>query len=321
MAKPVTGQTTFGSNTTGTTTQLDNNFLLAYNALNDLNTYANFLTDTGSANTVIVTLAANLTGALTNGLIIQVKVAATNTTASTLNYNAGGALNILNLDGTALVAGQLVTGAICSFQYRASDTSWLLQTPALVPAVAATGGGSMVLLSTVQANANTAINFNNLISSSYPAYRLVLSGLKVAGNDSSLILRVGNGNTPTYQSTLYQWSSVLSFNSGVTLVQSSGGNAAATGLTISAVAGGGAGIYNGANSAFSSQIDFSVLANANAPAQMTFRSDYVATSSTQQAAASGGGYWNHNSVITSVQIVPSNANITSGNVSLYGFKP
>lgn len=179
----------------------------------------------------------------------------------------------------------------------------------------------MVLLSTVQANANTAINFNNLISSSYPAYRLVLSGLKVAGNDSSLILRVGNGNTPTYQSTLYQWSSVLSFNSGVTLVQSSGGNAAATGLTISAVAGGGAGIYNGANSAFSSQIDFSVLANANAPAQMTFRSDYVATSSTQQAAASGGGYWNHNSVITSVQIVPSNANITSGNVSLYGFKP
>lgn len=129
MTKPVTGQTTFGASTTGTTTQLDNNFLLAYNALNDLNTYPNFLTDTGAADAIVVTLGANLTGALTNGLVIQVKAAATNTGATTLNYNSGGTLNVRTLAGAALSAGQIVAGAIIQLAYRASDTSWLLMTP------------------------------------------------------------------------------------------------------------------------------------------------------------------------------------------------
>jgi hypothetical protein len=106
MSKPVTGQTTFGASTSGTTTQLDNNFLLAYNALNDLNTYSNYLVDTGAVDAMVVSLSGGLTGPLTDGLVIQVKVIASNTGATTLNYNATGVIPVVQIDGSALSAGQ-----------------------------------------------------------------------------------------------------------------------------------------------------------------------------------------------------------------------
>ena len=136
MAKPVTGQTTFGASTSGTTTQLDNNFLLAYNALNDLNTYPNYFVDAGSANAMSVTLAAGLTGALTDGLTIQVKVKASNTGATTMNYNAGGAIAVTNLDGSALSSGQLPINGIVTLSYSSSAGAWILQTPFVSSAAA-----------------------------------------------------------------------------------------------------------------------------------------------------------------------------------------
>lgn len=133
MTKPVTGLTVFGSNTTGTTTQLDNNFIACTTALNDLNTYGNFLTDTGAANALAVTLPANITGALTNGLPIQVKVAANNSGATVLNYNATGNANVINLDGSALSANQLQANSIVLMQYSSGSAGWILQTPAQAP--------------------------------------------------------------------------------------------------------------------------------------------------------------------------------------------
>lgn len=131
MTKPVTGQTTFGSNTSGTTTQLDNNFLLAYNALNDFNTYPNYLVDTGSANSIVVTLGANLTGALTDGLVIQVKVAAANTGATNLNYNSGGNVGVTTAAGVALSGGELAANGIYQFEYSSGAGKWILQTPSV----------------------------------------------------------------------------------------------------------------------------------------------------------------------------------------------
>lgn len=129
MTKPVSGQTTFGASTSGTTTQLDNNFLLAYNAINDYNTYANYLIDSGAANAMVVTIPGGMTGALTDGLLLQIKVKSTNTGATTLNYNAGGALNVTNMDGSALIAGALPINGYVQVQYSSGTTTWLLQTP------------------------------------------------------------------------------------------------------------------------------------------------------------------------------------------------
>src|SRR5580700_6677433 len=124
MAKPVTGQTVFGANTTGTTTQLDNNFLLAYNALNDLNTYSNYIVDSGVANAYVVTLASNLTASLAAGLSVQFKAVNANTGASTLNVNGTGVKNIINSNGNALDAGQIPAGGVINVIY--DGTSYML---------------------------------------------------------------------------------------------------------------------------------------------------------------------------------------------------
>lgn len=129
MAKPVTGLTVFGSNTSGTTTQLDNNFTACTTALNDYNTYKNYLSDTGAANAYVVTLPASTTGALSDGLQIQVKFSASNSGASVLNYNATGNANVVNQDGTALVSNQILANAILPLQYSNALTAWLVQTP------------------------------------------------------------------------------------------------------------------------------------------------------------------------------------------------
>ena len=125
--KPITGQTVWGAATSGTTTQLDNNFALVINAINDFATYANFLVDSGAVNSYVVTLPANATGTLVDGFLLQMRAINANTGASTLAYNGGSALNILNIDGSVLAAGAIPANSIVALQYRASDTVWLLQ--------------------------------------------------------------------------------------------------------------------------------------------------------------------------------------------------
>lgn len=129
IAKPVTDFTTFGSNTTGTTTQLDNNFLTLKNAVNDFNTYKNYLVDTGAANAYVVALPANITGLIEDGLQIQVKLTNPNSGASVLNYNSTGNANIVNMDGSALGANQIAANMIGILQYSNAISAWMLQTP------------------------------------------------------------------------------------------------------------------------------------------------------------------------------------------------
>ncbi len=126
----ITGQTTFGASTTGTTTQLDNNFLLAYNALNSFNQYSNYLQDTGAANAYIVTKPAGTTLALSAGLTISFRASAANTGASTLNADGTGAKNILDPQGIALGAGAIVTGQICTVMYDGTQYFLLSGVPA-----------------------------------------------------------------------------------------------------------------------------------------------------------------------------------------------
>lgn len=130
MADVVTFDHTFGGLSSPIpTSYLDDNFGNVGDALADLNTFGNYLLDTGAVNAYVVTLAAGLSGALTNGLQIQVKIANENTDVSTLNYNGTGAKSIKNLDGTGVVPGQLPSGAIVNFVYSSAATSWLLTTP------------------------------------------------------------------------------------------------------------------------------------------------------------------------------------------------
>ena len=85
-----------------------------------------YAVDSGSANTVVATIAA-LPSFLIAGLRAQVKIAATNSGASTFNLNSAGAKSVVKKGTTgtvALAANDLVIGSIADLFF--DGTSWQL---------------------------------------------------------------------------------------------------------------------------------------------------------------------------------------------------
>lgn len=76
----------------------------------------NYAADTGAANAYVATFAPALT-AHTVGLPIRIKIANTNTAASTFNPNGLGAKNIVTPYGNAVPKGMLKVGAIVTLVY------------------------------------------------------------------------------------------------------------------------------------------------------------------------------------------------------------
>lgn len=74
-------------------------------------------TDTGVANSYVLNFAANFSS-LVNGIILYWTPANSNTGASTLNVNNLGIVPIVNPDGSALQAGQLVGNQIAIVVYQ-----------------------------------------------------------------------------------------------------------------------------------------------------------------------------------------------------------
>lgn len=103
-------------------------------ALNDLTTVgtggaiANFYggADSGAANAYVLTFTSPFFTGLQNGNQITWLPGHTNTGASTMNVNGLGVLPITNLDGSALTAGEVVTGQPATIQYQSGN--WVLLT-------------------------------------------------------------------------------------------------------------------------------------------------------------------------------------------------
>jgi hypothetical protein len=83
-----------------------------------------YVIDSGSANAYAGCPATST--ALQDGLLVELKVANSNTTASTFNYCAGGAVAIVDQAGNALAVGVLVagTGGHYLIRYSTSQTNW-----------------------------------------------------------------------------------------------------------------------------------------------------------------------------------------------------
>lgn len=113
--------------------QLDTNFAQCVTALNTLQTFGNFFVDSGSANAMAITVPSPLIAAYTAGLPLQVKVAAANTGATTINVSGLGTRNVTYPNASALLSGQLVTGGIISLMYDGTQFQYL-------GSIAGTGG-------------------------------------------------------------------------------------------------------------------------------------------------------------------------------------
>jgi hypothetical protein len=98
--------------------QLDADIAQPVTALNTLLTFQNYYPDTSvGANTVLVTVIAPQIFAYTAGTAVDVKIANTNTGASVLNVNSLGNKSITHFDGSALIAGELIVGAVVHLFY------------------------------------------------------------------------------------------------------------------------------------------------------------------------------------------------------------
>lgn len=179
----ITIPTTFGASTSGTTTQLDNNFTTGANALNNFNQYNNYLVDSGPANSLAVSIPVGTTGTLTAGLCIQVKCNANNSGASVLNFNALGNANVKNFDGTNLSATQIVANAVQQFQY--DGTNWILQTPRT--AVVAT---NITLGTPTATTSGSTIDYTGL-PAGVKRFTFSFSGVSLSGTDN-LLLQIGD---------------------------------------------------------------------------------------------------------------------------------
>ena len=88
--------------------------------------------DSGVINAYVLTFTANFT-AYTDGIVIYWVVGTTNGGASTINVNGLGAVAIVNQDGTALTASQLIAGQVATIMYKSGQ--FLLLSSGLTPSV------------------------------------------------------------------------------------------------------------------------------------------------------------------------------------------
>lgn len=85
----------------------------------------NYTLDTGSANAIVIAVSSQLTS-LTDGVSFRVRIAATNTGATTLTPGALGSPAVVRVDGTALQAGDVIAGQIADFTYSSAMSKFQL---------------------------------------------------------------------------------------------------------------------------------------------------------------------------------------------------
>lgn len=108
---------------------------------------ATFAQDIGSANTIIANFTPAILFPVVDGTLITIVIAASNTSATTLNASGTGATSVLGLGGMPLQGGELTAGGRATFMY-ASGVGWTLlycQSAALQVAAATKSNQAMQL--------------------------------------------------------------------------------------------------------------------------------------------------------------------------------
>jgi hypothetical protein len=128
--KPVTGIANFsGTVPPWKLSLLDSNDQLLAAAVNDFNTFSNYLQDIGGANAIVVSLPPGATATQQAGLAIQVRMAATNTGAVTINIQTVGTYPVVNQLGFPLASGNLMLNGIYSLIFDGQSFQVITGTP------------------------------------------------------------------------------------------------------------------------------------------------------------------------------------------------
>lgn len=123
MSKPITIPNVF-QNQVGPIplSQLDADFTTVAAATNDYQTYSNGVTDTGTTNSLVVTIVSPATFAYALFVALDVLISNTTTSAApTINVNSLGAKTITLADGSSLPTGTLAAGGIYRLIYDGTN--------------------------------------------------------------------------------------------------------------------------------------------------------------------------------------------------------
>lgn len=132
MTKPVSSVPNVFATATNTIPlgQLDANFNGLVADINDLNTYSNFISDTGTVNSVVLNFPSGITTtSLAIGTQIQFKASYSNTGSTTAIIQINGltllgATVIQNEDGSTISASSILANGFYNITY--TGTAWIL---------------------------------------------------------------------------------------------------------------------------------------------------------------------------------------------------
>jgi len=209
MASSVTLTNTFAAQTGPLQlSTLDTNYSQLATAVNTLSNFANYYVDTGSANAIAVTTSSPQIFSYVAGVTITVKVAASNTGATTVSVN-GTSKNVLSSAGSNLTANQLLANQIYNFTY--DGTNFYLTGGYQLPVTTNTAGNVTI----AAPGSGTALTINNANAAAPTLTLIQNSGASGSTGNAQLLLSSGG--------TAY---SVIQMNSGTgttSQILSSGG--------------------------------------------------------------------------------------------------
>ena len=211
--------------------------------------------------------------------------------------------NIFNSSGIKIQVSKIIS----DFHQTGYGTSPNVLTGGSTFTYASDGSaGALTLLASVNSTNVATINFSNYLSSNYDNYLVVMEGVVPIVDGSNILMRVGTGTTPTYQTTSYAGviSRITSTGISETTHATTSYTISITNTVGSEKGGGELNLFNTQNSTnwkiFISSLVYRVAAGSRTYAQC-------------------GGRRANGTVLTSVQFLTSSGNIT-GIFKLYGYK-
>lgn len=162
-------------------------------------------TDSGSANTYVVTTTGGPSGSYADGNIVEFKAVNANTGASTLNVNGIGVVNLTSSNGQSLAGGSITANTWYRALYNSTFSAWTIVAP------------------------TSLVTTSNTISSSAPTNKV---GLTAAGGVSTACVPI-DATYAIDQSIVPTWTGAHTFAAAVTFNSSV---AFATGLSLAGAA-------------------------------------------------------------------------------------
>jgi len=245
------------------------------------------------------------------GPVLIVRPANTNTGPVTINVDSIGAVDVLDSDGNALAAGEFAAGRDHALVWDGAAYRIVANGSAPPPTVAQPGP---VLIDTQTAASSSALAFVIGFDDTYDRYELEICSLKPANDEVRVMLRVGTGAGPTWQTgaSAYAWHLTYGWQASMASTYTGGDSAI---MLVPNTAGLLLGNEAGEN--FSARIHFN---NPEATNFCEIRLDgaYSGTGTTPVATWGGGRYVTAGA-ITGLQLSLSSGNIASGVGRLRGW--